>query len=232
MEIRNLMEEAVLAVVGELFELEAMERKLGFCVCAQCKLDVACYVLNRIKPEYILSGRGLAYSERDTLDKVQKRADIITLAKEGWALVDHRPRLTADHAAATSRRDLPEGAAFNIPSIMGRAFNGLNFEPMALGTISLQINGGLAPMVDRNWQNPFSFAPATAGTYIFWPRPEAAEAVGEEKNFACELKVEVPGFEPLSHYLEFSLAAEKSAKAEFSLLGVHKIPDLYLFPRS
>ena len=75
MEIRNLMEDAVLAAVGELFELEEKDPRLGLCTCGQCRLDVACYVLNRIKPEYILSGRGLAYSERDMLEKVQRLFD-------------------------------------------------------------------------------------------------------------------------------------------------------------
>jgi competence protein ComFB len=232
MEIRNLMEDIVLATVGELFELEARDKTLGYCTCAQCKLDVACYVLNRIKPEYILSSRGLAYSERDSLDKVQKRADIITLAKEGWASVEHRPRPTTDHAATAALRSLPEGPAFNIPAVMGRAFNGLNFEPIAAGCISLLVNGKLATMVDQNWQNPFVFAQATAGSFSFWPCPEAAAAAGVEKSFSCELRLEVPGFEPLSHYFDLGLAADRSAKAEFSLLGVSKIPDLYLFPRT
>jgi competence protein ComFB len=230
MEIRNLMEDAVLATVSELFELEEKDLKLGFCTCGQCRLDVACYVLNRIKPEYILSGRGLAYSERDMLEKVQRRADIITIAREGWSKVGHNPRVTADHEGAYSR-DLPLGPAFNIPTIMGRAFNGLTYEPLSQGTISLFINGILAPMVDRNWQNPFILGQATSGTFIFWPRPEASTASGSIKSFSCELRVEVDGFDPLSHYFEFDVVAEGAAKGEFSLIHSTKIPDLTLFPK-
>jgi competence protein ComFB len=231
MEIRNLMEDAVLAAVGELFALEDKDHRLGFCTCGQCRLDVACYVLNRIKPEYIVSSRGLAYSERDFQEKIQRRADIISLAREGWANVDHRPRGTSDHASSRMVRDMPEGPAFNLPAIMGRAFNGLNFEPLATGEIRLLVGGALASMVDRNWQNPFVFAQATAGTFIFWPRPAAAGAAGEEGRFSCELVIEAEGFEPLSHFFEFEMVADRAAKEEFSLLHVHKIPDLYLFPK-
>ncbi len=230
MEIRNLMEDAVLATVGELFELEEKDTRLGLCTCGQCRLDVACYVLNRIKPEYILSGRGLAYSERDMLEKVQRRADIISIAREGWSKVAHNPRVTADHGGVYSR-DLPMGPSFNIPTVMGRVFNGLNYEPLSQGKISLTINGILAPMVDRNWQNPFILAQATAGTFIFWPRPEAATAAGSIKSFSCELSIDVDGFDPLSHYFEFDVVADRSAKDEFSLLHSTKIPDLTLFPR-
>jgi len=229
MEIRNLMEDAVLAAVGELFSLEEKDQRLGYCTCGQCRLDVACYVLNRIKPEYIVSSRGMAYSERDFQAKLQRQADIISLAKEGWALVTHRPRATADHAGSSIARNMPEGSAFNLPAVMGRVFNGLNFEPLADGVVKLIVNRKLATMVDQNWQNPFVLAQATAGTYIFWPRPEDASVAGEERSFSCELRVEVEGFEPAIHYFDFDLAADKAAKEEFSLLRVHKIPDLYLF---
>jgi len=230
MEIRNLMEEIVLAVVGELFELEERDHRLGFCTCAQCRLDVACYVLNRVKPEYIVSSRGLAYSERDFQEKVQRRADIIVLAKEGWAHVDHSPRPNTDHAALKVR-NLPEGPVFNLPTVMGRAFNGLNFEPLAAGTVSLFVDGSLSPMIDINWQNPFVLAQATAGTFILWPRPLAVSDVGASRHFAFELKAEVPGFEPISHFFELDLVSDRVAKEDFSLQNVHKVPDLYLFPK-
>ena len=77
MDIRNIMEDAVKVLVEELFEREDREKRLGYCTCDQCKLDVQCYVLNRVKPEYIVSSRGLAYSEKEGLDKVQRRADLI-----------------------------------------------------------------------------------------------------------------------------------------------------------
>ncbi|MEI6875749.1 MAG: late competence development ComFB family protein, partial [Spirochaetota bacterium] len=176
MDIKNLMEEAVLGAVDELFITVAADNKLGFCTCGQCRLDVACFVLNRIEPEYIVSSRGLAYSERDFMETVQKRADIISLAREGWSKVAHRPRTTADHGANFLVSNLPEGPAYNLPAIMGRVFNGLNFEPIATGELQLYIDGAPAPMVDLNWQNPFTLAKATTGTYIFWACPAKAEA--------------------------------------------------------
>ncbi len=232
MEIRNVMEDAVMALVDELFDAEERDSRLGFCTCGQCRLDVACYVLNRVKPEYVVSSRGLAYSERDFLEKVQRRADIIAIAKEGWARVSHQPRLTANHGLSRIVHDLPEGPAFNFPTVMGRAFNGLNFEPLALGSIELLLEGARVPMVDTNWQNPFVLAQATAGTFIFWPKPVAANVAGEERRFSLELRAEVPGFEGPSHFFELELVAERSAKDEFSLQRVHKIQDLYFFPKS
>jgi competence protein ComFB len=232
MDIKNLMEEAVLSAVDELFKVEDVDRKLGFCTCGQCRLDVACYVLNRVKPEYIVSSRGLAYSERDFMALVQKRADVITLAREGWSRVAHRPRTTADHGLAMLIDSLPEGPAFNIPTIMGRVFNGLNFEPIAQGEVRLLMEGSPAPMVDPNWQNPFVLAQATAGTFIFWVCPAKAEAVGQKRLFTFEVRAVVPGLDEASHFFEIEVVSEREAKAEFSHHGVHKLPDLLLFAHS
>jgi len=232
MEIKNLMEEAVLSTVEELFAQEIASPKLGYCTCGQCKLDVACYVLNRIKPEYIISSRGLAYSERDFMVNVQKRADIITYAQEGWSKVAHRPRGTADHGAAQLVTNLPEGPAFNLPTIMGRVFNGLNFEPIAQGQVVLFLEGSPAPMVELNWSNPFILAQATAGTFIFWVCPQAASQVGEKRTFTLEARAMVPGLDETSHFFELEVVAEKEAKGDFSHHGVHKLPDLLLFAHS
>jgi competence protein ComFB len=230
MEIRNIMEEAVRVVVEELFETEKGDKRLGFCTCDQCKLDVECYVLNRVKPEYIVSSRGLAYSEKEGLDKVQRRADVISLVKEGWGKVSHRPRPTSDHLAAKPSGDNREGPVFNFPTIMGRVFDGRTFAPLSEGAVRLLSEGEEAEMLDPNWQNPFVLAGATGGTFIFWPKPKAAEPGAEERKFVFEIKVEVPSLEGLSHYVELNLSPERSVRLDFSLQRVYKIPDLYLFP--
>jgi competence protein ComFB len=229
MDIRNVMEDAVKVVVEELFEIENREKRLGFCTCDQCKVDVACYVLNRVKPEYIVSSRGLAYSEREGLDKVQRRADVISLVKEGWGKVSHTPRNTSDHIGRSPGSE-HEGPIFNFPTIMGRVFDGRTFAPLGEGAVRLIADGAEVEMLDPNWQNPFVLAGATGGTFIFWPKPLPAEPTEGERHFVFEIKIEVPGLEGLSHYIEMSLSPEHSARLDFSLQRVHKVPDLYLFP--
>jgi competence protein ComFB len=230
MDVRNVMEDAVKVVVEELFELENKEKRLGFCTCDQCRLDVECYVLNRVKPEYIVSSRGLAYSELEGLDKVQRRADLISLVKEGWGKVSHAPRQTSDHAGPRVVDAEHAGPFYNFPTIMGRVFDGRTFAPLGEGLVRLFGGGVEVEMVDPNWQNPFVLAGATGGTFIFWPKPLPAGHSEEEKTFAFEIKIEVPGLEVLSHYVEMNLSPERAARLDFSLQRVHKIPDLYLFP--
>jgi competence protein ComFB len=231
MDVRNAMEDSVKAVVEELFEVEAKEKRLGYCTCDQCKLDVACYVLNRVKPEYIVSSRGLAYSEKEGLDKVQRRADVISLVKEGWGKVSHAPRSSSDHARGHLAETELEGPTYNFPTIMGRVLDGRTFAPLGDGTVRLFADGVAVEMVDPNWQNPFVLAGATGGSFIFWPKPQSSSGMESgERKFVFEIKVEVPGLEALSHYVEMTLSPERSARLDFSLQRVHKVPDLYLFP--
>ncbi len=230
MEIQNLMEEVVFGVVDELFAIEDRDHSLGFCTCPQCRLDVVCYVLNRVKPQYIVSSRGLAYRERDFLEKVQLRADLIVRAKEGWAQVEHNQRPNIDHSVKKVR-DLPEGPVFNIPAIMGRAFNGVNFAPIAEGTATLLLDGEHCRMMDANWQNPFIFAKATAGNFILRPRAISAASVGERRHLSFELRIVAPDLEPLSHHFELDVEAGSEVKEGLSLQDVHKTPDLCLFPK-
>lgn len=232
MEIRNLLEEAVLSEVDAMFAEEESGGSLGYCTCSQCRLDVACYVLNRVKPEYIVSSRGMAYSERDFLVTVQKRADILSLAREGWSLVAHRPRLSAGHGKESSVSSLPEGPAFNLPTIKGRVFNGLNFEPIAEGEVRLFLDGEEAPMADANWQNPFVLSQGTAGAFSFWVCPVAAPAPGSSRTFTLEIRCSSPGLDELSHFFELEVQAEKGAAEDFGRHGIHKLPDLLLFPHS
>jgi competence protein ComFB len=229
-DVRNVMEDTVKALVEELFANEEKEKRLGYCTCDQCKLDVACYVLNRVKPEYIVSSRGLAYSEKEGLDKVQRRADVISLVKEGWGKVSHAPRPSSDHAGSRLAASEIEGPTYNFPTIMGRVFDGRTFAPLGDGTVSLVAEGLPVGMLDPNWQNPFVLAGATGGTFIFWPKPLPASADEGERKFVFEIKVEVPGLEPLSHFLEMALSPERNVRLDFSLQRVHKVPDIYLFP--
>jgi competence protein ComFB len=230
MDIRNVMEDAVKTVVGELFDQETAQPRLGYCTCDQCRLDVACYVLNRVKPEYIVSSRGLAYSEKEGLDKVQRRADIISLVKEGWARVSHAPRPTSDHGVGRAAAEVFHGPVFNFPTVMGRVFDGRTFAPVGEGKVLLLEADHEVAMIDPNWQNPFELAGATGGTYIFWPLPVRATKIGGNRTWTFEIRIVAPGFDPLSHFIEIELEPEPDARSDFSLQHVRKIPDLYLFP--
>lgn len=217
MRIHNLMEDLVIQKVKEMYPESS----------APFQQDVICYVLNRVDPEYVVSGRGIAHSETaDYQKKLQRLADITRLVKEGMAAVttNRRQRSPGDFGPGD------HGFYFNFPSIIGRLFGGLNFEPASDVSIGLYFKGKLLQVIDPNWQNPYRMVINTAGTFLFWPHPIGAETQGEEKTFELELRVVEPRYEPLHHFFSLTLKAEPEFIDFVNTTDSYRTPDLYLFP--
>lgn len=228
--IQNFMEDVVSEKVKEVFSDEETKVKKNFCTCSQCLLDVSCFVLNRIQPVYMLSGRGLAHMQSHYQEKLQQQADLVSLIREG---IDHVAGAKRPHFShgREDEKILPEGFFYNFPQITGRIFNSVNFEPVCGAAVSLLFEGEAVVMVDSNWQNPYTIVRNTAGIFSFWPYPQVSEASSLKKSYEFELQVENTGFETLRHY--FELAVE-SREGFLNLSGGDKIftvKDLYLNPQ-
>jgi competence protein ComFB len=231
MEVHNIIEDMVLAQVEAI--CDAIEKESGndLCTCRQCRVDTACYVLNRSTPRYMVSNRGVARVGPESIEWQQREADIATLIYEGIRLVNHNQR---PHFAHDRRRDgkVPNSdtPVYNIPAIIGRLFNGGNFSPMADVNVELLRNGQLAPMKDGNWQNPYRLVSHTGGTFTFWPDSIPAEAVNDRKIFEYTIHIETPEFEPVNHHFQIPVISENHSAGSFSLGRTYKVHDLYMFP--
>ncbi len=231
MDIHNVTEDSVLDTVNEIFdEIERTHKADNPCTCYQCRLDTACYVLNRSTPQYVVSSRGVARVEEDSIEHQQEGADLVALVYEGIHRVARTKRPHFEHS---NKREGPagvEGPVFNFPTIVGRLFNGQNFEPLNGIDVTLLLDGVVSTMIDPNWQNPYLLVPNTAGAFSFRPLPIKANSLGEEKRFSLCIRASAPGLEDLNHHFEFSLTSERDATASYSKQRTHHIGDLYLFP--
>jgi competence protein ComFB len=230
MEIHNLMEDLVLDTVNELFDSKEKGSAGSWCTCGQCRQDVACFVLNRLKPEYVVSGRGVAYVEQDYGEKLQKIADVVSMVREGWSKVNTSKRPNHPHTTAEDGQARIVGPVFNVPPIMGRLFNGSNFDPISNISIMLYEGESLVPMMDSNWQNPCLIVENTAGTFLFWPRPVPCTKAGESRMFSFEIRAGIPGFADVSHFVEIEVVSTPTACMQFSMHAVHHLADLLVFP--
>ena len=232
MEFHNTIEDTVIARVNEIFD--ALEKKGNpgkFCTCNQCRTDIICFALNRMPPHYIVSNRGASRVHTESIERQQQVADITALVHEGLKKVNHNLRPNADHSTG-------QGAAiqdcnnpvFNIPTIMGRLFNGNNFSPLSDLDVELLCNGELVAMKDRNWQNPCRLVPKTEGTFTFWPAPVKASSINLNKVFEYSIRVNAEGFEPLTHFFSIQVTSDIQTAQSFALDRTFKLPDLYMFP--
>lgn len=233
MDIHNTTEDRVLLLVHEIFDTIEKEGKEDKpCTCFQCRLDTACYVLNRLPSKYVVSSRGVARVEGESIEKQQEDADIVSLIYEGLHKIAKSRRPHFNHNSADREGPINlEGPVYNIPTIIGRVFNGTNFEPISNIDVVLLSDGKPAPMIDPNWQNPYRLIPNTAGTFTFWPKPQKAERTGIEKTFSFSILIKAEGFEDLHHILTISVISEDQIQTSYSMQRTYKIPDLYLFPQ-
>jgi competence protein ComFB len=233
MEIHNITEDIVFNSVQTIFEVV---KKGGntekFCLCDQCRLDTICYTLNRIKPRYIVSNRGMTRIEQDWVERQQMEADIATLVYKGLRQVNHNQRPTSTHTDdSLFSEQVSNDPAFYIPTIIGRVFDGETFSPVSGATVTLRIGEDIIPMHNKNWQNPYTLVAHTPGAFTFWPAPVPTDTVGAHHLFEYSLKVESSQYEELTHFFKIAVVSTLAAvHSSYSLDRTFKLPDLYLFP--
>ena len=227
MKIHNIMEDIVQKAVEDVFQEGGPSDE--FCRCPQCRLDVICYVLNRLQPQYVVSGRGLAYFEIDSQKNIQRNIDLVMLVHEGIKKVSAVRRPGHDHKSNAADNEGLNGPVFNFPTIMGRVFNGKTFEPVSNIEVSLLSDGKPIKMINSNWQNPYQIVRNTSGNYLFWPAPQPAKEDKIKKDFRMLLHLFKEGFSEINHFFDLEITSSANGDYEVNLDYSHKIEDLYLF---
>jgi competence protein ComFB len=224
------MEELVFAEVEKVCaDINKEPGKQGICTCPQCRMDAACFALNRLEPHYIISSRGILREEQFDIKNQQKIADITILVYQAFKQISLNRRPGFEHNDDGASIEKPADAYFNIPVIIGRIFNGRTFEPMSDIDVELQLDGKPVVMKDANWQNPCKLIKKTEGTFTFWPVSVPADNEGAQKRFNFSITAPLAGFSPLIHHFELPVVSEKQPINTVSMNRTHKIADLYMF---
>jgi len=228
--LHNVMEESVLRIVDEISDDDEASESPKYATTPECRMDTACYVLNRIQQRYVSSARGQAHTDLAIEGDRQLFVDIVTLAHEGLRRVSSHARAFYGHGDADVAP--PTGPQFYLPTIKGRLFNGLSFELIVDVDVHLLLDNEPAVMLDSRWQNPYRIVTNTAGTYLFWPAPVPAKTEAQGRTFEFEVRVEAGGFDPLHHFFTLERSASAQIPDALEVSGEHRLPDLYLLPRT
>jgi competence protein ComFB len=231
MDFHNANEDIVINSVHNITkEIEASGNRDKLCLCYQCRVDTICYVLNRIEPNYIVSNRGHTRLDRDSIKKQQLEADLTLLVYKGIRLVNHNQRPTAPHDGTQAVIHKINYPVYDIPTIAGRIFNGVSFEPISGIDVSLFCDGELVKMRNSNWQNPFSMVESTPGSFSFCLALLTADSPDTTKEFKFSIRIQATDFEPLIHFFNISTVSKFHTPHSYTLNKTFKLPDLYLFP--
>ncbi|MBP3709534.1 MAG: late competence development ComFB family protein [Treponema sp.] len=228
MKVHNLMEEYVAGRVIQMYEQLDENRPAWLtCNCENCKLDVICYVLNRIQPRYIVSGRGIVHAINHPSPS-QIRADVDALIIEGIRVINtvKRPYHKDPKHLILAERMQP---LFNFPVIIGTIYDGSTFAPLSDATITLKYNDLIVDMVDKTWTNPCNTYEATKGSYSFWVKPFKAEQPDINKYFTFTIEVAAENYTSVSHAFSIPVTSNIGQNIEVSSSYSLKIQDLFLF---
>lgn len=224
MQIYNITQEKVSELVNKAFDSDDRPKEL--CLCYQCRLDVICYVLNRAKPVYVLSERGIAHLKDNYSNSLQELADLTRLIENGIKLVSQAKR---EHHLDPLDSDVPKAAAyFNFPTITGSVLSGVTFAPVD-ANVTLILDDKLVEMKDSRWSNPLKLNAKSNENYLYWPKAITSDKVGEERTFIFQLKIEAEGYEPSSHIFELDLVAEEEFNNNFQAHNTHTCNNVLLF---
>lgn len=227
MEVHNIMEEKVFLRVDHLYDqIASGQTSWNICTCDHCRLDTASYVLNRIPPQYIVSGRGVIHSVVD--DDHQLKADIDALIMEGIRAVSNARR--PYHDKAVSKNKPEEGPFFNFPTFIGVVYDGSTFTPLKDAKITLKKDGKPCQMIDYTWQNPCTTNQRTKGAFSFWTAPEKTDTTGKQEQFAFTLSIECPGYDILEYAFKVPVVSEPDARLAPNSTYALTLQDLFLFP--
>ena len=231
MNVHNLMEEVVTKAVNNLYDRVKGENVSWLtCDCENCRLDTISYVLNRLPPKYVVSGRGVTHNA-EYLASPQLQADIDSLGMEGMRIVSttKRPFHEANRKDAAKKEFKP---TFNFFTFTGSVLDGTTFEPVTDATVTLKLDGKLAEMFDASWPNPFKTVKSTKGVYSFWVKPVDAEKVGIARNFPLSIEVKADGYNDTVYHFEAPIMSEDSVRTELDSTYTLKINDLVIFKKN
>ena len=225
--IFNVAEDEVVKKVNALYDqVKTMQLDWLKCDCQQCRLDTICYVLNRVPPKYIVSGRGANHVLASRKNR-QHSADMEKLIIEGMKIVNSVSRPFHNTIKAEQKKN--KGDVYNFPTFYGVVLDGITFEPLENAKITLLKDGEVCKMIDFTWLNPCTVRKSMNGTYSFLV--ESIPADDEIKDINFRLEVEADGYEKLIHNFSTKVLKENAERDSSSTTYSMKIQDLFLFPQ-
>ena len=234
MNVHNLMEDVVIKAVNTLYDRVKGEKLAWLtCDCENCRLDTVSYVLNRIPPKYVVSGRGVTHNV-EYLASPQLQADVDSLALEGMRTVSStkRPFHAENRNECIVQGNVNQAKpAFNFFTFTGLVLDGNTFEPLPQAKITLKLDGKLAEMVDKTWSNPYSMVPSTKGVYSFWVKSLPAKESGERAYFNFSIEIEAEGYSESVYHFEVPIMSEEKVRQTLDSTYTLKIKDLVIFKK-
>jgi len=227
------MEDVILQYLDEI-----LSQKEDICKCEQCRLDMACYALNKVKPMYVVSSRGVVHTENRKRLDYQNDIDTFSIVAEGVDIVSKTKR----HGGAFSEKSSVEKTDndieqiqgdffFNFPQIIGRILDSDAVDVIDTASITLNYgtNDDVAVMFNDRWANPLSLVSQMQGVFSFWIVPKISKKNGYKETFQFNIKIEKEGYETIRKFFEIEVVSSNFVN-KYVNDNSYYLEDIYLFP--
>jgi len=229
------MEDLVISYLDEI-----LSGKKNICKCNYCKTDMAAYALNRVKPMYVVSSRGVIHTENKKRKRMQEEIDVYSLVAEAINIVANVKRHDVNHSFKKLENNDPcseffkkvsEGDIyFNFPQIVGRVLDGSSIQILNGAKVTLYHENGndVVDMCNSRWQNPIEIIPQMEGTFTFWPLPIKADKSKIQKDFYFNLHVLKDGFEEIRKYFYIRSVSLNMMRHAVKKEDIYYLDDVFL----
>ncbi len=234
MDLHNLIEDVVLQYLNEILSLKNED----VCKCEQCRLDMACYALNKISPVYVASSRGVVHKESKKRLNFQNDIDIYSIVAEAVNVVSKTKRhvdLDSETQAEEGRdnldcRLLKGKFFFNFPQIVGKVIDSETLLPVEDCKVILNYDTGddVVSMFNERWKNPLNLVSQMQGIFSFWVMPIISDGDNIEKKFRFNIKIQKDGFETIRKSFEIKVASSEILNRYISDNNFY-IEDIFLY---
>lgn len=237
MDIHNIMEDIILQYLEDI-----LSQKNRVCQCEQCRLDMACYALNKVRPMYVVSSRGFIHTENKKRKEIQDEIDVYSAVVEAVDVISNTrrhevnkkyPGIEFDSSKIKPYYHSITGSFYNFPQIVGRILDSSTLKPLSDVLITLFYKTGkdIIPMFNTRWQNPIKIVPQMEGTFTFWPAPIQAEKEGIQKDFNMNIEIVKNGFEPIYKFFFIRIVSSNVVKRFIKKENIFYLVDIFLNPK-
>lgn len=227
--IKNTAEEMVIHAVDEMIK----DLKDPAWQNSIYRNDLICYVLNRVKPMYVTSSRGVIHQEIDSEKDVQKQVDLFSLIAEGVRVIGSRRKDENEKEDFHEFESTTEQFYYNFPYFIGKVISTINWDgiPDVVVTLKHRIENDFVntEMINAQWTNPHIISERTKGYYTFFPKPlEDQNKDSTSQTFEFKILYEHPRFELIERYFHLDITSEKMIYHVFRKGNSHRLEDVFI----
>lgn len=228
--LRNNMEDLVQNIVEVLLQ----DADNNFWSNENHKYDLICYVLNRVKPKYITSGRGILHYESNMEKNVQESVDVFSIAAEGMRLIENRRKVKEEKTDLELDKKVDKrNSYYNFPCIIGKIISMKTWAEIHDVTVTLKHKIGTefyqTAMINSQWNNPYTISEKTDGYFTFYPSPIQGDSeAGESKQFDFLLIFESDKFPKVEKIFTLESKLEKNIQPVIQRGAVHRIENVFI----